>query len=61
MRPDWDDQFAEDDDERAERQRAARLANRCPICGRNPNLGYPHKDDCPRRPHTAGQGQNEKR
>lgn len=44
----WEnEQFGEDDDEVLERQRLARIATRCPHCGRNPKLGYPHKDDCP--------------
>ena len=42
----FNDQFSEDDDEIAERQRLARIKTRCPICGRNPKLGYPHAPDC---------------
>lgn len=49
----FNDQFAEDDDERAERQRLARIKSRCPHCGKNPKLGYPHDASCPSL--TAGQ------
>lgn len=40
------EQFEEDDDERAERLRASRHRGRCAICGRNPKLGQEHQADC---------------
>lgn len=48
----FNQQFAEDGDERAERQRKARLAARCPSCGRNPKIGQSHTPECvaPRAP-----------
>jgi hypothetical protein len=42
----YNELYAEDDDEIAERQRLARIKSRCPECGKNPKLGYPHDDGC---------------
>lgn len=40
------EQFGEDDDERAERQRIARIKSRCAVCGGNPKIGKPHAPEC---------------
>lgn len=49
------DQFGEDDDEIAERQRLARMKARCPVCGRNPKLGQRHQADCIHEPRDPGE------
>lgn len=49
----FNEQFGEDDDERAERMAKARLAARCPLCGRNPKLGQTHTEECPKRPNPS--------